>query len=76
MKRFISVAIIALTMILTLSFSAFAEISPTAEPKPPKDPSNDSPTSPQTGDTAVYVGMAALFVAVATAVVAAKKVKQ
>ncbi len=81
MKKFISIALIAVTMVFMFAFSAFAEVSPTAEPLPndpttPPSGGNDSPTSPQTSDTALYVGIAALFVAAAATVVAVKKVKQ
>lgn len=83
MKKFISIALIAVTMMFMLAFSAFAEISPTAEPMPNDPttpggsaPGNDSPTSPQTSDVAVYVGFAALLVAAGATVLAVKKVKQ
>ncbi len=77
MKKVIAITLVAVMMLFACSISAFAEISPTAEPKP-NDPSQDggSSTSPQTGDVAVYVGLAALFVAAAGTVLAVKKIKQ
>ncbi len=84
MKRIIAITLVAVMMLFACSVSAFAEISPTAEPETNEPttpgtsdgPTNDSPTSPQTGDVAVYVGIAVLFMAAAATVLAVKKVKQ
>lgn len=74
MKKIISIVLIAMMMFFMFSFSAFAEVSPTAEPKPdaPSGPS----TSPQTGDSIVYFGVAALFMAAVAGIVATKKIKE
>ena len=82
MRRIIAIALVAVMMLFACSVSAFAEISPTVQPETneptttPGGPTNDSPTSPQTGDVAVYATMAVLFMAAAATVLAVKKVKQ
>lgn len=72
MKKWLS-AVLALALMLTLSVSAFAEISPNA---PVKDPNqNDSPSSPPTGCSVVLLVTAAAT-SLASAGLAVKKLAE
>ncbi len=74
MKKFFAIAIVAVMMLVMGTVSAFAEVSPTAKPDS-GNPSGPS-TSPQTGDVAVVCGSFAVLMTAATAVIAAKKIKE
>ena len=74
MKKLISIAVVAIMMLMVGTVSAFAEVSPTVKPEPGK-PSGPS-TSPQTGDVAVVCGSIAVLMTAATAVLAVKKIKE
>ena len=73
MKKFISIAIVAVMMLVMGTVSAFAEVSPTT--KPSQDQPSGPSTSPQTGDAAVLYGTFALLMAAAASVVAVKNIK-
>ena len=74
MKKFISIAIVAVMMLVMGTVSAFAEVSPTT--KPSQDQPSGPSTSPQTGDTVAIYGSFAMLMAVAASVLAVKKIKE
>lgn len=74
MKKFISIAIVAVMMLVMGTVSAFAEVSPTT--KPSQDQPSGPSTSPQTGDVAFYCGSFAVLMTAATAALAVKKIKE
>lgn len=74
MKKLFAIVCVAVMMLMMCSVTAFAELSPTVKPTPEKPSGSD--TSPQTGDVAVYAGMAALMMAAGASVLAVKKIKE
>lgn len=74
MKKFFAIALLAVMMLMMCSITAFAEVSPTAQPTP--DDPNGPSDSPQTGDTVVYCALGALLIAAAAGIVATKKIKE
>lgn len=74
MKKLISIAIVAIMMLVMGTVSAFAESSPTA--KPSTDGSSGSSTSPQTGDSAVLFGSLGILMTAAASALAVKKIKE
>ncbi len=74
MKKIFAIVTVAVMMLTMCSVTAFAELSPTVKPTPQKPSGSD--TSPQTGNTAVYAGMATLMMAAAASVLAVKKIKE
>lgn len=74
MKKFFAIALLAVMMLMMCSITAFAEVSPTAQPTP--DDPNGPSDSPQTGDTAVLYTAGAIILAAAAGVVATKKIKE
>lgn len=73
MKKFFAIALLAVMMVMMLSITAFAEVSPTAQPTP--DDPNGPSDSPQTSDVATLCAAGAIILAAGAGIVATKKIK-
>ncbi len=78
MKKLITIAIVAIMMLIMGTVSAFAEVSPNAKPdtSDPNAGGSGSSTSPQTSDSAVLFGSFGVLMTAAASVLAVKKIKE